>query len=36
MEDLQLDDDRERHGRMVFKDNYGGVENNRALLHAKR
>ena len=35
MEDINLDDNRERHYRMVFKDNDGGVDNAKALLHAK-
>ena len=28
MDDVNLDDDMERHWRMVFKDNDGGVEEN--------
>ena len=36
MEDVKLDNERERHWRMVFEENDGGVDNNRALLHAKR
>ena len=36
MEDVNLDDERERHWRMVFKDNDGGVDYAKALLHAKR
>ena len=36
MEDLRLDDERERHCRMVFEDNSGGVDNNKPLLNAKR
>ena len=36
MEDVRLDDERERHRKMVLEDNYGGVENEKALLHAKR
>ena len=36
MYDVNLDDDRERHWRMVFKDNYGGLDDKKALLHAKR
>ena len=35
MEDANLDDDRERHWRMVFEDNDGGVDDKNALLHAK-
>ena len=33
---VNLDDERERHWSMVFKDNNGGVDNAKALLHAKR
>ena len=36
MENINLDDERERHWRMVFEDNYGGVDNANALPHAKR
>ena len=36
MEDVKLDDKRERHWRMVFEDNDGGVDNQKAILHAKR
>ena len=36
MDGVHLDDDRERHWRMVFEDNDGGVEDAKALLHAKR
>ena len=36
MEDVNLDDERERHWRMVFKDNEGGVDDKKALLHTKR
>ena len=36
MEDINLDGKRERHWRMVFKDNYGGVDDAKALLYAKR
>ena len=36
MEDVKLDDERERHWRMVFEDNGGGVDDKKALLHAKR
>ena len=36
MENVNLDDDRECHWRMVFKDNDVGVENAKASLHAKR
>ena len=31
---VNLDNERERHWRMVFKDNDGGVDNEKALLHA--
>ena len=36
MDDLNIDDERERHWRNVFEDNEGGVGNKKALLHAKR
>ena len=36
MDDVNLDNDRERHCRMVFEDNDGGVDNAQALLRAKR
>ena len=36
MDDLNIDDERERHWRMVFKDNEGGVDDKKALLHTKR
>ena len=36
MENVKLDDEREHHWRMVFKDNYGGVDDKKTLLHAKR
>ena len=36
MENISIDDDRERHWRMVFKDNDGGVDDAKALLHDKR
>ena len=36
MEDVNLDDKRERNWRMVFEENDGGVDNTKALLHAKR
>ena len=35
-EDVNLDNERERHWRMVFEGNDGGVDNAKALLHAKR
>ena len=36
MDDVNLDDDMECHWRMVFKDNGGGVDDAKALLHAAR
>ena len=36
MDDENLDDERERHWRMVFEDNDGGVDNAKELIHAKR
>ena len=36
MEDVNLYDNRELHWRMVFKENDGGVDGAKALLHAKR
>ena len=36
MEDVNLDDERERPWRMVSKDNDGGVGDTKELLHAKR
>ena len=36
MEDVNLDDERERPWRMVFEENYGGVDDAKELLHAKR
>ena len=36
MDDVTLDDEREFHWRMVFKDNYWGVDDAKAFLHAKR
>ena len=36
MDDVNLDDERERHWRMVFEDNDVGVDNAKALIHAKR
>ena len=35
-EDVVLDDNRERHWRMVFEDNNGGVRGTKALIHAKK
>ena len=36
MDDVILDDERERHWRMVFEENDGGVDDAKALLHDKR
>ena len=36
MDDINLENKRERHWRMVFEDNDGGVDDAKALLHAKR
>ena len=36
MEDVKLDYERERHWRMVFEDNDGGVDYKKVLLHSKR
>ena len=36
MYDVNIYDKRERHCRMVFEDNEGGVDDKKALLHAKR
>ena len=33
--DINIDDERERHWRNIFKENEGGVDE-KALLHAKR
>ena len=35
MDNVNLDDEKERHWRMVFEDNDGGVDDEKALLHAK-
>ena len=35
-DDVNIDDDRERRWRNVFKGNEGGVDDKKALLHAKR
>ena len=35
MDDVNLDGERERHWRMVFEDNDGGVDDAKALLHTK-
>ena len=36
MEDVNLDNERERHWRMVFEENDGRVDDNKALLNTKR
>ena len=36
MDDVNKDYERERHWRNVFEDNEGGVDDKKALLHAKR
>ena len=36
MDNLNIDDERELHWRMVFEDNDGGVDDAKLLLHAKR
>ena len=36
MDDVNIDDDRERHWRNVFEDNEGCVDYKKTLLHAKR
>ena len=36
MENVNLDDKRERHWMMVFEDNDGGMEDAKELLHAKK
>ena len=36
MDDVNLDDERERHWRIVFEENDGGVDNTKALIHDKR
>ena len=36
MDDGNLDNERERHWKMVFEDNDGRVDDAKALLHAKR
>ena len=36
MDDINLDDKRERHWRIVFEENNGGMDDAKALLHAKR
>ena len=36
MDDVNLEDERERHRRMVFKENYWGVDGAKALIRANR
>ena len=36
MDDVNIDNKRERHWRVVFEDNEGGVDDKKVLLHAKR
>ena len=36
MDDVNLDDKRERHWRMVFEENYGGLNDTKVLIHARR
>ena len=36
IEDVVLDDERERHWRMIFEGNSGGVDETKALLHAQK
>ena len=36
MDDVNIDEERERHWINVFEDNEGGVDDNNAFLHAKR
>ena len=36
MEDVKLDDEREHHCMIVFEGNDGGVDDKKAILHAKR
>ena len=36
VDDVVLDDDRERHWCMVFEDNNVGVNGTKAFLHAKK
>ena len=35
-EDVKLDNKRERHWRMMFKDDDGGVDDKKGILHIKR
>ena len=36
MEDVRLDDEMERHWRIFFEDNDGGVDNQKVILHNKK
>ena len=36
IEDVPLEDERERHLRMVLNDNEKGINDEKALIHAKR
>ena len=36
VDDINLEDKREHHWRMVFEDNDGGVDEEKGLLHDKR
>ena len=36
MDDINLNNERERHWRVVFEDNDGGVDDAKALLYTKR
>ena len=36
VEDAKIDDERERHWRMVFEDTEGGVHDKKVILSAKR
>ena len=36
IEDVVLNDERERHWQIRFQDNNGGVDETKALLHAKK
>ena len=35
VEDVRLDNERERHWRMFFEDNDGGVDDQKVILHNK-
>ena len=36
MDDVNIDDDRQRHWRIVLDNNDGGVDDKKAFLHAKK